>query len=162
MRTPSLILTCLATALVSIATAQAEPVGTPYYNPANEASETGNTSGSNLYKTIGCPGRGLLDPACQEEAAALPQAATPAPVAAATPAVTTEVQPGAAPAERPAMVVSEEKAAPAVSAAVTSNVPASQPGGIKFEECYSDFVKVAADSFRNSAAAFFKLKDAGQ
>lgn len=53
----------------------------PYYNPANPASSTGMTSGYELYKTIGCPGRGILDAPCVE-----PAAAKAAPAPAATPA----------------------------------------------------------------------------
>ncbi|MDT3706453.1 MAG: OmpA family protein [Thiobacillus sp.] len=36
-----------------------------FYNPANPASPTGYTVGHELFRTIGCPGRGLLDTPCQ-------------------------------------------------------------------------------------------------
>ncbi len=48
-----------------------------FYDPSNAASNTGKTSGYELYRTIGCPGRGLLDSACPGDVAA-----KPAPVAA--------------------------------------------------------------------------------
>jgi OOP family OmpA-OmpF porin len=60
----------------------------PYYNPANAASSTGKTIGYELYNTIGCPGKALLDPGCQQPspAPAPVPAAEPAPVAAVAPA----------------------------------------------------------------------------
>lgn len=57
----------------------------PYYNPANPASASGKTTGYELYQTIGCPGRGILDAPCVEPAAAKP-APAPAPEPAAQPA----------------------------------------------------------------------------
>ncbi len=40
-----------------------------FYNPENKASgnQAGNTTGFELYRTIGCPGRALLDPGCVED-----------------------------------------------------------------------------------------------
>jgi outer membrane protein OmpA-like peptidoglycan-associated protein len=59
----------------------------PYYDPSNAASNTGKTTGFELYKTIGCPGRGLLDPPCAEDAAPKPKPAPePIPEPAPTPA----------------------------------------------------------------------------
>jgi OOP family OmpA-OmpF porin len=59
----------------------------PYYDPSNAASNSGKTTGFELYKTIGCPGRGLLDPPCPGDVAAAPVARpAPAPVPAAKPA----------------------------------------------------------------------------
>ncbi len=40
----------------------------PYYDPSNAASGTGKTAGYELFKTIGCPGKALLDPACKDDA----------------------------------------------------------------------------------------------
>jgi OOP family OmpA-OmpF porin len=37
-----------------------------YYDPSNAASSTGKTVGYQLFKTIGCPGKGLLDTPCQD------------------------------------------------------------------------------------------------
>lgn len=36
-----------------------------FYDPANAASSTGKTIGYELYRTIGCPGKGLLDAPCK-------------------------------------------------------------------------------------------------
>ena len=67
-------------------TGTAQAAGSAYYDPTNDASSSGKTTGFELYKTIGCPGRGLLDPPCQEapvETKAMPQ---PAPKATSQPA----------------------------------------------------------------------------
>lgn len=77
-----------------------------YYDPSNVG---GNTTGYDLYKTIGCPGKGLLDPGCTAPVAAKP---APAPVMEAKPA----------PAPKP------EPIKPVVS---VSNMPNAKPG-----ECY--------------------------
>jgi outer membrane protein OmpA-like peptidoglycan-associated protein len=66
------ILSTLGAALLAAAPAQAAE--SPYYNPSNPASASGMTSGYELYKTIGCPGRGILEAPC-----AAPVAAKPAP-----------------------------------------------------------------------------------
>ncbi len=54
---------------------------TRYYDPSNVApgSDAGKTTAFELYKTIGCPGRQLLDPPCKEDV-------KPAPVVKAAPA----------------------------------------------------------------------------
>ncbi|MBI3431715.1 MAG: OmpA family protein [Hydrogenophilales bacterium] len=36
-----------------------------FYDPSNAASSSGKTTGYELYRTIGCPGKGLLDAPCQ-------------------------------------------------------------------------------------------------
>jgi outer membrane protein OmpA-like peptidoglycan-associated protein len=54
----------------------------PYYNPRNPASPTRFTTDYELYRTIGCPGRELLDPACKVTPAAPTLAPPPAPVPA--------------------------------------------------------------------------------
>ena len=65
-----------------------------YYDPSNTApgNDSGKTLGYQLYSTIGCPGKQLLEPGCPAEttesepvAAAQPEP-TPAPVTAALPA----------------------------------------------------------------------------
>lgn len=78
LKTPALSLS-LGVLLTLAGTAQAEP----YYNPANAASSSGKTTGYELYKTIGCPGRGILEAPCVEPAAAraAPPQAAPAPAA---------------------------------------------------------------------------------
>ncbi|MFH2080332.1 MAG: OmpA family protein [Pseudomonadota bacterium] len=54
-----------------------------FYDPSNAASPTGKTIGYELYRTIGCPGRQLLDTPCPVPAppAAVTAAAEPAPLA---------------------------------------------------------------------------------
>jgi outer membrane protein OmpA-like peptidoglycan-associated protein len=64
---------CAALTLAGIVQAQASE---PFYNPANTASTSGKTTGHELYKTIGCPGRAMLDAPCP----------VPAPAKAAAPA----------------------------------------------------------------------------
>ena len=71
MHLPTSVLSALSLALFAAAQAQAAE---PYYNPANAASSSGMTSGYELYKTIGCPGRGILEAPC-----AAPPAAKAAP-----------------------------------------------------------------------------------
>jgi len=58
---------------------------TPYYNPANSASASGLTTGHALFKTIGCPGRGLLDAPCEVPAPTAPKPAPAKPAAVAAP-----------------------------------------------------------------------------
>lgn len=72
----------LALLAAGIACAQADSV---YYNPANAASSTGYTSGYELFRTIGCPGKQLLDKACP----------VPAPAAAPVPASAPAAEPAA-------------------------------------------------------------------
>lgn len=67
---------------------------TPYYNPTNVDSKTGYTADYQDFRTIGCPGRQLLDPPCP-----LPKpprkaepAPAPAPVAKQEPAPTPKEQ----------------------------------------------------------------------
>lgn len=73
------VVTILGAALLAM-NAQAAP----YYDPANSASPSGMTSGYELYKTIGCPGRGILETPCVEDTPAKP-AVKPAPVPAPAP-----------------------------------------------------------------------------
>jgi outer membrane protein OmpA-like peptidoglycan-associated protein len=68
-----------------------------FYDPSNPASPTGKTIGYELYRTIGCPGRQLLDTPCPvpaEPVAAATEPASTAPAAsepaALAPAATTE------------------------------------------------------------------------
>lgn len=62
--------------LALLAASHVQAADTPYYNPANPASASGMTTGYELYKTIGCPGRGILEAPCEA-----PMAAKSAPVA---------------------------------------------------------------------------------
>lgn len=47
-----------------------------YYDPSNAASAQGKTTGYELYKTIGCPGQGILDKGCGVETKAVVKAPT--------------------------------------------------------------------------------------
>ena len=98
---PSLYISALL-ALASLGASAAEQ---PYYNPANPASSTGKTTDYTLYKTIGCPGQGLLETACDTPVSA------PREVVAAviTPEPAAVVQPQAE------AVVSAEPQAPLVA-----------------------------------------------
>lgn len=78
MPNASTILTTLSAALLAAGFAHAE---TRYYDPSNAASNTGMTIGKELYGTIGCPGKSLLDPSCKEE----PVAVAPKPAAVPCP-----------------------------------------------------------------------------
>jgi outer membrane protein OmpA-like peptidoglycan-associated protein len=94
----------------------------PYYNPANPASSSGFTTGYELYRTIGCPGKQLLDnpgkwcapapasaPAPEAAAPAAPAAGpSPAPEAVTTPAPAPAPAAEAALAPKPAPVLTKE------------------------------------------------------
>lgn len=87
MRTSPLFFSILSAALISMGAVSAHAADGKYYDPSNAASKSGNTVGYELYKTIGCPGKGLLDKECPTAAA--PKAAEPAeaaPVVAPVPA----------------------------------------------------------------------------
>lgn len=76
---------------------------TRYYDPSNAG---GNTRGFELYKTIGCPGKGLLDAPCaQDKPAAVPAPAAPAPKKAEAPVRSS--MPNAKPGECYAKVIKE-------------------------------------------------------
>jgi OOP family OmpA-OmpF porin len=70
----------LTTALFSLNVSSAQ--ANPYYDPSNVASPSGKTTAYELFRTIGCPGKQLLDPACKVPVEAKP---APAPVAAPAP-----------------------------------------------------------------------------
>lgn len=106
-----LVVSAFAASLLSIGIGAAQAEDQPYYNPANPASPTGFTSGYELYRTIGCPGRALLDKPCEVpppapvEAPPAPPVAQPAPAPAPAPAV--QSAPAPAPAPAPAATLSE-------------------------------------------------------
>lgn len=91
MRTP-LLFSVLGATLMSAGALTAHAATGVYYDPTNAASSTGKTVGHELFGTIGCPGRGLLETPCPKPVAA--PAPTPAPAPAPAPA--------AAPAPAPA------------------------------------------------------------
>ncbi len=69
MRTAHLLLCASAATLMSggataLHAAQGASAQGVFYDPSNAASPTGKTIGYELYRTIGCPGRGLLDTPC--------------------------------------------------------------------------------------------------
>lgn len=73
-----------ATLIAGVVTAHAADA--PFYNPANAASPTGFTTGYELFRTIGCPGRELLGVPCPVPLPPAPPVAAPepAPLAAVT------------------------------------------------------------------------------
>ncbi len=103
MRIASSIYGALGAVFFIAATSSLHAADAPYYDPSNAASPSGMTTGHELYKTIGCPGRALLDRPCADEVVA-----KPAPVAGpvATPVVEAPiVAPVAEPVVAPAAVV---------------------------------------------------------
>ncbi|ODU00754.1 MAG: hypothetical protein ABS89_08470 [Thiobacillus sp. SCN 63-1177] len=66
MRATPFLLSVLGATLISAGVVGAQAAEGPFYDPTNAASTTGKTVGYELFKTIGCPGRGLLDAPCQE------------------------------------------------------------------------------------------------
>lgn len=86
MRTTRNTLLTLSSLTLAIAAGIGGAQAAPYYDPSNAASSTGVTSGANLYKTIGCPGRGILDKPCEEDKPAAAPAAKPVAKAAPQPA----------------------------------------------------------------------------
>ncbi|MFA5082025.1 MAG: OmpA family protein [Hydrogenophilaceae bacterium] len=79
MRTP--LFTLLSTTLFAAGIVSAQAADAPYYNPENAASPSKFTTGYELFRTIGCPGKQLLDPACKAPVAVA--APAPAPMKAA-------------------------------------------------------------------------------
>ena len=66
MRATPFLFSVLGATLISAGVVGAQAAEGPFYDPTNAASSTGKTIGYELFKTIGCPGRGLLDAPCQE------------------------------------------------------------------------------------------------
>lgn len=64
MRASLYLVGVVGASLLSAAAFTAHAAEKPYYDPSNAASSSGNTIGYELYKTIGCPGKGLLDAGC--------------------------------------------------------------------------------------------------
>lgn len=95
---------CKLIGLVFLCSFQAHASIGPYYNPTNAASPSGYTVGYELFRTIGCPGKALLDVPCPAPVAVAeapaPVVATPAPTAAAA---APEPEPAPAPASKPAL-----------------------------------------------------------
>lgn len=64
MRAQNVLFTVVGASLMSLG-AMTVHAQEGFYNPANVGSPTGKTVGHELYGTIGCPGRGLLDKPCE-------------------------------------------------------------------------------------------------
>lgn len=110
MRTTPFLFSILGATLISAGAISAHAAEGVFYNPSNAASPTGKTIGHELFRTIGCPGKQLLDAPCKVPAPAPEQvAAAPEPVAAPASAPA-YVAPAPAPA--PAVYVAPEPAAP--------------------------------------------------
>jgi outer membrane protein OmpA-like peptidoglycan-associated protein len=111
----SLPLSLLGLSLVFSGAVAAQSDVQPYYNPSNPASPTGFTTGYELYRTIGCPGKDLLCKPCP-----VPETAVAAPVAVAAPAPAPTPAPVVAaasvPAPEPVPVVVAKPASTAVLA----------------------------------------------
>jgi outer membrane protein OmpA-like peptidoglycan-associated protein len=75
MRKTTFLFSVVGAGLISVGVT-AHAAEAPFYNPTNAASPTGFTTGYELFRTIGCPGRELLGTPC-------PVPPPPAPVAAA-------------------------------------------------------------------------------
>ncbi len=64
MRSSPLAHSLLGAALMAAGTVSAHAAVGTYYDPSNAASPTGFTIGYELFRTIGCPGKQLLDKPC--------------------------------------------------------------------------------------------------
>lgn len=64
MRTNTMLAQSLAASVLALTAVYAHAATGEFYDPSNVASKTGKTIGYELYGTIGCPGRGLLDAPC--------------------------------------------------------------------------------------------------
>lgn len=64
MRSTPLVFSLLGAALISAGAVSAHAAAGKYYDPSNAASPTGFTIGYELFRTIGCPGKQLLDTPC--------------------------------------------------------------------------------------------------
>lgn len=104
MRTSPLFFSILAATLMSAGVVSAHAADGKFYDPSNDASPTGKTIGYELVRTIGCPGRGLMDTPCKAPPkvdTAAPADVTPAPVAEPAPVAALAPEPQAAPVVAP-------------------------------------------------------------
>ena len=70
MRATPFLFSILSATLISAGAVTAHAAEGVYYDPANSASSSGKTVGYELFKTIGCPGKQLLDAPCKVPAPA--------------------------------------------------------------------------------------------
>jgi len=80
---------------------------TPYYNPTNIDSKTGYTSDYQAFKTIGCPGRQLLDPPCKVDAPKPPPVVKQEPKPAPAPATKEQCMANAKPGECYVLIIKD-------------------------------------------------------
>jgi outer membrane protein OmpA-like peptidoglycan-associated protein len=104
MRTTPFLFSILGATLISVGAISAHAAEGTYYDPSNAASSDGKTNGYELYRTIGCPGKQLLDAPCKVPAPAQVAAAEPAPAYVAPAPAPAYVAPAPAPAPAPAYV----------------------------------------------------------
>ncbi|HWR76051.1 MAG TPA: OmpA family protein [Thiobacillus sp.] len=128
MRTTPFLFSILGATLISAGVVSAQAAEGVYYDPSNAASSTGKTVGHELFKTIGCPGRQLLDTPCKAPA--------PAPLAAAP-------EPTPAPAYVAPKPAAPVVAAPAPAPVVVAPEPAAPPKKLVLEGVNFDFDKAA-------------------
>jgi outer membrane protein OmpA-like peptidoglycan-associated protein len=108
MRTTPFLFSILGATLISVGAISAHAAEGTYYDPSNAASSDGKTNGYELYRTIGCPGKQLLDAPCKVPAPAQVAAAEPAPAYVAPAPAPAYVTPAPA----PVAYVAPEPAAP--------------------------------------------------
>ena len=106
MRTTPFLFSILGATLISAGAISAHAAEGVYYDPSNAASPDGYTTDYELKRTIGCPGRGLMDTPCPVPAPPAPVAEAPAPAPAPAPAYV------APPAPAPVAVAPEPAPAP--------------------------------------------------
>jgi outer membrane protein OmpA-like peptidoglycan-associated protein len=100
MRTTPFLFSVLGATLMATGVVTAHAAEAPFYNPSNAASPTGYTTGYELFRTIGCPGRELLGTPCPVPPPPVPVAAAPEPepvVAPLAPAAPVAAAPEPAP-----------------------------------------------------------------
>ncbi len=66
MRVTPFLFSVLGATLISAGVVSAQAAEGTFYDPTNAASPTGKTIGHELFRTIGCPGKGLLDAPCKD------------------------------------------------------------------------------------------------
>ena len=86
MRTAPFLMSTLGALLMSAGMATAHAAEGVFYDPSNAASPDGYTTGYELNRTIGCPGRDLMNTPCPAPAAPAPVAEAPAPEPSPAPA----------------------------------------------------------------------------
>lgn len=122
MHTTPFLFSLVGAALISSGVVTAHAAEAPFYNPTNAASPTGYTTGYELFRTIGCPGRELLGVPCPVPTPA-PLAAAPEPAPAPLAATPAPAPLAAASAPAPAPAPLAAVPAPAPLAAATEPVP---------------------------------------